>query len=170
VGLRSLRSGGLGAPIMAAVLTCLFCAAAVLPPAQRGANPAPKPEANVFNDHIAAGLLNQIGGALAARNQRQMLSVFDVDKMNEGPLFRRQIASFFAETVTVRTHFNLVQATMEDGNGVATVDAEMEADRRDDRLPPIHKQGQLRFVAEKSAAGWKFTDVQPRTFFSTSQP
>jgi hypothetical protein len=53
---------------------------------------------------------------------------------------------------------------------VATVDLEMEADLRDDNRPPVRKQARLRFVAVKSADGWKFTDVQPRSFFSTSQP
>jgi hypothetical protein len=168
--LRSLTLGGSRAPILAAILTCLLCLCAIWLPAQSGANPAPKQEENVFNDRVAAQLLNQIGGALVARNQKSMLGAFDLDKMNDGPLFRQQIASFFADTGIIRAHFNLVQAAMEDGKGVATVDVEMEADRRDDRLPPIHRQGQLRFVAEKSSAGWKFTDLQPRTFFSTSQP
>ena len=166
---RSLRSGGSRAGVLAAVLTCLLSPSTILA-AQSSASPAPPPEENVFNDRVAAQLLNQIGGALVARNQKNMLGAFDLDKMNDGRLFRQQIASFFAETGIIRAHFNLVQAAMENGKGVATVDVEMEADRRDDGLPPIHKQGQVRLVAEKSAAGWKFTDVQPRTFFSTSQP
>jgi hypothetical protein len=166
----SFRSGDSRALILAPVLACLLCPTAVLLAAQSGANPKPQPEENVFNDRVAALLLNQIAGALVAHNQKNMLGVFDLDKMNDGSLFRQQIASFFAETVAIRAHFNLVQAAMEDGKGVATVDVEMEADRRDDRLPPLHKQAQLRIVAEKSAAGWKFTEVQPRTFFSASQP
>jgi hypothetical protein len=167
---RFLGSGVSRAPILAAVLTCLLFPTAVPLPAQSGANPAPKPEENVFNDRIAARLLNQIAGALGAHNQKNLLGTFDLDKMNDGALFRQQIASFFAETATIRAHFNLVQAAMEDGKAVATVDVEMEAVRRDDSLLPIHKQAQLRLVAEKSAGGWKFSDVQPRTFFSTSQP
>jgi hypothetical protein len=166
----SFRSGASRSLILAAVLTCLLCPPAFLLAAQSGASPEPKPEENAFNDRVAAQLLNQIAGALVAHNQKNMLGAFDLGKMNDGPLFRQQIASFFADAVTIRAHLNLVQAAMETGKGVATVDVEMEAVRRDDSLLPVHKQAQLRFVAEKSSGGWKFTDVQPRTFFSTSQP
>jgi hypothetical protein len=48
------------------------------------------------------------------------------------------------------------------------VDAEMEAEPRNGGGAPLHKQGTLRFVAEPTSSGWKFTDVQPRAFFSTS--
>jgi hypothetical protein len=90
--------------------------------------------------------------------------------MADGQLFRQQVTAFFGQTGVIRVHFNLAQAVMEDGKGVATVDMEMEADLRDDGRPPVRKQATLRFVAEKSSDGWKFTDVQPRTFFSISQP
>jgi hypothetical protein len=67
-------------------------------------------------------------------------------------------------------HFNLTQATMEEAKGKASVDLEMEAELRDDTRTPVRKQAQVHFVAEKTAAGWKFTDVEPRAFFSTTQP
>ncbi len=129
-----------------------------------------KPEEIGFDDRVAAQLMHQIGDALVARNPKKMLDAFDVAKMTDGPLFRQQINSFFGQTGTIRVHFNLVEATMEDGKGVAKVDAEMEANLRDDSLTPVRKQAQLRFVAEKSAGGWKWTDVEPRSFFSATQP
>jgi hypothetical protein len=155
--------------ILAAVLACwLF--STVIVAAQNGAHASPKPDDNGFNERAATQLLNQIAEALVSHNQRKMLGVFDVTKMTDGPLFRTQITSLFGQTGIIRVHFNLDQAAMEDGKGVATVDWEMEADLRDDTRPPVRKQARLRFVAEKSAEGWKFTDVQPRAFFSTSQP
>jgi hypothetical protein len=155
--------------IRAAVLACLLCPTAILP-AQNGAKTSPKPAEDAFNDRAAAQLLNQIAEALVSHNQRRMLEVFDIPKMTDGPLFRQQITSLFGQTGVIRVHFNLDQAAMEEGKGVATVDLEMEADLRDDTRPSVRKQARLRFVAEKSADVWKFTDVQPRTFFSTSQP
>jgi hypothetical protein len=153
-----------------AVLVALLCPLAMLPAAQSGPNASPKPDENVFHERAATQLLNQIAEALVSHNQKKMLEVFDLAKMTDGPLFRQQVTAFFGQTGVIRVHFNLAQAAMEDGKGVATVDMEMEADLRDDGRPPVRKQAHLRFVAEKSSDGWKFTDVQPRTFFSTSQP
>jgi hypothetical protein len=155
--------------ILAAVLACLLCSAAILT-AQNGAKASPKPAEDTFNDRAATQLLNQITEALVSHNQKKMLEAFDIPKMTDGALFRQQITSLFQQTGVIRVHFNHDQAAMEDGKGVATVDLEMEADLRDDTRPPVRKQARLRFVAEKSADGWKFTDVQPRAFFSTSQP
>lgn len=155
--------------ILAAVLTCLLCSSPILL-AQNDAHVSPKPDEDGFNERAATQLLNQIAEALVSHNQRKMLDAFDIPKMTDGPLFRQQITSLFGQTGVIRVHFNLDQAAVEDGKGVATADLEMEADLRDDTRPPVRKQARLRFVAEKSAGGWKFTDVQPRTFFSTSQP
>jgi hypothetical protein len=32
----------------------------------------------------------------------------------------------------------------------------------------LHKEATLSFAAAKAGSGWKFIDVQPRSFFSTS--
>lgn len=152
-------------PTLAALLACLLFPIALVPAAQ-----STKPEEKVFDYRAAAQMMNQIGDALVARDQERVLDAFDLDKMNDGPLFRQQISSFFANTGNIRVHLNLAEATMENGKGVARVDAEMEAGLRDENLPPVRKQAQLRFVAEKSGEVWKFTDVEPRTFFSTTQP
>jgi hypothetical protein len=56
---------------------------------------------------------------------------------------------------------------MEGGRGVAVAQVEVEALFGDEWTPPLYKQAQLRLVAEMSGGKWKFTDVQPRTFFST---
>ena len=154
--------------ILAGVLACVLCPAIL--PAQNGAKASPKPADDAFNDRVATQLLNQIAEALVSHNQRKMLGAFDIAKMTDGPLFRQQITSLFQQTGIIRVHFNLDQAATEEGKGMATADLEMEADLRDDSRPPIRKQARLRFVAEQSADGWKFTDVQPRAFFSTSQP
>jgi hypothetical protein len=153
--------------ILSAAVTCLLFLTAILA-AQN--NAAPKPDENVFHERDATELLNQISEALVSHNQKKMLGAFDIAKMTDGPLFQQQITAFFGQTGVIRVHFNLAQAAMEDGKGAATVDMEMEADLRDDGRPPVRKQAQLRFVAEKSPDGWRFTDVRPRTFFSTSQP
>jgi hypothetical protein len=117
----------------------------------------------------AVQLLHQVASALQSRNQRKMLDTFDLARMKDGALFRQQISSFFSRSGPIRVHFNQVQVAKEGGQDVITAMVEMEADSRDDTKLPVRKQAQLRFVAENSAEGWKFTDVQPREFFS-NQP
>ena len=87
--------------------------------------------------------------------------------ISDGPLFRQQIISFFNETANIRVHFNQIQTSTEAGKNVVTVLMEIDAARSDDSLPALRKRAELRFEAETSARGWKFSDIQPRTFFST---
>jgi hypothetical protein len=121
-----------------------------------------------FTARDASRLLMQINDGLVNRNASRFLAPFDLNKMSGGLLFKQQITSLLAHTDGIRTHFNLDQVTVNAGQGEATVDAEMEADTRNGAGPPLHKQATLHFVAEPTASGWKFIDLQPRSFFSTS--
>lgn len=119
-----------------------------------------------FNDSVAAGLLNQIAYGFESGNQEKVLRAFDLARMPQGQLFKQQIVSFFSHTESIRIHINLVQTSVENGKGTAEADVEMEAAPRGSEAPPVHKQDRLRFTAENTPAGWRFTDVQPPTFFS----
>ena len=130
---------------------------------------APTPE-NTFTARDAALLLNQIASGLVDHDRKKLLGAFDLDRMTDGRLFEQQITSFLAHTGIIRVHYNGIDAGMEEGKGAASVDFELDADQRDDNLPPVRKQASLHLVAEKSAIGWKLTDVQPRSFFSLNQP
>jgi hypothetical protein len=136
---------------------------------QANATPTPTPE-TTFTARDVARLLDQISSGLVDHDRKQILGAFDLNRMTEGPLFAQQITSFLAHTGIIRVHYNTIEAGMEDGNGVASVDFEMDADQRDDNLPPVRKQDRLRLVVENTSAGWKLIDVQPRSFFSLSQP
>jgi hypothetical protein len=126
-------------------------------------SPAPAPE---FTDRVASDLLTQITNGFTGRNRERVLSAFDLAAMPDGERFRQQIISFFSHTESVRIHFNLVKTSGEEGKGTAEVQVEMEAAPRDDNAPTVHKQERLRFTAANTSAGWKFTDVEPRAFFS----
>lgn len=143
--------------VVLALLICAGSATASAQAAQEGA----------FSAETASRLLDQIASGLLAQNPSRMLAAFDLDKMADGPLFRQQIISFFSETENIRVHFNQIQTSTEAGKNLVTVLMEIDAARSDARLPPLRKRAELRFEAETSAKGWKFSDVQPRTFFST---
>jgi hypothetical protein len=162
--------------VAAAILLPLYVIAATPAPLDAGSTPAAlasrtiASEENAFTTRDAAKLLDQIGAGLVGHNRQKTLAAFDLARMSDGQLFEQQITSFLAHTGIIRVHFNGIDAGMEEGKGVASVDFEMDAEQRDDSLPPVRKQARLRLVAENTAAGWKLTDLQPRSFFSLGQP
>ncbi|MGE5323251.1 MAG: hypothetical protein ACM3SW_10330 [Actinomycetota bacterium] len=128
----------------------------------------PAQQQDVFSFADASGLLQRMNDALVDRQAGKFLSAFDLTKMQDGPLFKQQVASFIAHYDSIRMHFNLTQVTMTGAQGAATADAELEADMGN-RNEPLYKQASLRFIAEKTGTVWKFVDVQPRSFFSSSR-
>lgn len=148
------------AKLLLAVALCFICAQVLQ--AQTA-----QPE-NVFNVADASKLLRQMNDGLINGNAGKFLSAFDLARMTDGQLFKQQVTSFLSHTDSIRTHLNLTETAMDGEKGTATVEAELEADPRDGNTPTLHKQATLHFVAERTSAGWKFTDVQPRSFFSTA--
>ena len=128
---------------------------------------SPSSQENSFADRNATALLGEIAAGLTAHNPERMLGAFDLNKMSDGPAFKQQVIALFSQTTLLLIHFNQVHTSMEDGRGVATTEVEVEARFGDEWIPPLYKQAQLHLVAEMSGGKWKFTDVQPRTFFST---
>jgi len=140
--------------------------AAFLPISAQDKSPAATANDAAFDTKIASQLLSQVREGLEGRSQKKMFSTFDLAHMSNGPLFKQQVIGFFNQTDAIRVHLNLVEVT---GSRVL-VDAELEADPRDNSLP-VHKRARLTLTAEKSPAGkgasqWKFTSIEPRSFFS----
>jgi hypothetical protein len=120
----------------------------------------------VFTGKQATVLLTQVRQGVEGHMQKQMLDAFDLSRMNGGQAFKDQITAFFDRYDSVRIHFHVREVSMEGDKGVALVDVEMELEQQGSTGPAVRKQAQLRFVAESVDHVWKFTDVQPRTFFS----
>jgi hypothetical protein len=131
-------------------------------------SPAQSPEQNdSFTDNVASQLLDQFVSGLVTRNQKKLLSACDFARMRDGARFQQQINSFLAQAGTIRIHYSRLRTSSEGAKGAVTAMVEMEADSRDENILPVHKMAQLRLLAENTAGGWRFTDVQPRGFFST---
>ena len=122
------------------------------------------PPAGVFDEKAASQMLLQMSEALQGHSQKQFLALFDLEKMQSGALFKQQISLFYSQTESIRVHMNLGEITTEDGNITISVDAEIEAEPRNGG-PMAHQNESLTFSIVNSG-GWKFTDVQPRSFFS----
>lgn len=153
-------AAGIRAIVLLAVVVCSLGLTASL--AQNA------PPQDVFRVADASKLLRQINDGLINGKAGKFLSAFDLARMTDGQLFKQQVTSFLSHTDSIRTHLNLTETAMDGEQGTATVEAELEADPRDGNTPTLHKQATLHFVAEHTSAGWKFTDVQPRSFFSTA--
>lgn len=131
-------------------------------PSQSPAVAQSDPPADAFSESIASKLLSEVTEGLQAHLPRKMLGVFDLNRMNRGAIFKEQITAFFNQYDSIRVHFKLVDVK----DNTVTVNAEMEESAPNAITPPQHKSIQLRFNAEKTPSGWKFVDVQPRSFFS----
>jgi hypothetical protein len=119
------------------------------------------PPQNIFDDRAASRMLLQLSEAIQGHSQKQLLALFDLGKMKDGTLFRQQIGSFFAQTESIRVHMNLAEVVTES----VIVDAEMEIEPRNGG-PSIRRNDRLSFVAVRAGKEWKFSDLQPRSFFS----
>lgn len=139
------------------IIPLLFLAA--LLPAQ-----SPSPQPNAFDDQAASQMLLQMSEALEGHSQKQFLALFNLDKMQDGQIFKQQVSSFFSQTESIRVHMNLLEVTAEGGNATLSVAAEIEAEPRNGN-PVVHQSEQITFTAD-SASKWKFIDVKPRGFFS----
>ena len=129
--------------------------------------PTPHPQ-SAFTKADASALLNQMKQGLIVRQAKTFLASFDLAQMSDGQLFRQQVQSFISHTDSIRIHFNVTNAAMDGDKGAASADVEMEADTGSGTVP-LYKQATLNFTALRESSGWKFVDVQPRTFFSLSQ-
>jgi len=119
-----------------------------------------------FTDQIATRLLDQIKEGLEGHMAKKTLGSFDLSRMTAGPAFRNQITAFMNQYETVRIHFNLLETSTTGAEATALVDMEMEQNLSGDVSAPVRKHAQIRFTAQSGTKGWRFTDVQPRSFFS----
>jgi len=143
----------------AALIAALFLTVLLVRQAGRAQSEQP---ATAFTDADASKLLSQVAEGLQGHSPRKMLSAFDLSRMDGGAQFKEQITAFFNQYDTIRIHLKLVQVKDDE----ALVDAEMDGTPRNPITPPERKRLQLRFAVAKTLGGWKFVEVQPRSFFS----
>jgi hypothetical protein len=146
----------------AALMPVLVMSLCAILPAQTPAQNQ-QPQQSVFDDRAASRLLLQLSEALQGHSQKQLLALFDLAKMKDGTLFRQQINSFFSQTESIRVHMNLIEVVAK--SATVTVDAEMEIEPRNGG-PAVRRNDRLTFAVMNEGKNWKFSDLQPRLFFS----
>jgi hypothetical protein len=127
--------------------------------------PQHQPTPATFDTQVGSRLLLQLSEALQGHSQKQFLSLFDLDTMKDGALFKQQVNSFFGQTDSIRVHLNLVDTSVDGDKASLAVDAEMEAQPSNGGVP-TRRNEQLNFAVARVGDRWKFVEVQPRSFFS----
>lgn len=146
-----------------AMLTLIVLLVYATLPAQTPPQQQPTPAA--FDVQTASRMLLQLSEALQGHSQKQFLSLFDLDRMKDGALFKQQVNSFFSQTESIRVHLNLVDTSVDGNKASLAVDAQLEAQPRDSEAP-TRRNERLNFAVARTGDSWKFVDVQPRSFFS----
>lgn len=121
--------------------------------------------ATTFSGPVASVVMRRLSDALEGHNRRLMLSLFDVDKMDDYPGFEGQIIAFFDHYASFRAHIRIVQTTTEGETGLILSDIEMESLPAGE-APPARKHDQLRFELKRGNKGWRIVNLTPRDFFS----
>lgn len=146
----------------------LLLASLVLPVCVGTAQAAPQqkpPAENVFTDQDASALLRQLSEALEGHSQKKLLALFDLSQMKDSALFKQQINLFFSQAESIRVHLNLIETNAENERPTFAVDAEMEVEPTNGG-PMVRQNERLTFTVARVGNGWKFIEVQPRSFFS----
>ena len=150
---------------MRSCATAIFIALLLWVPVHAQDAPHQQPIPAAFDQQTGSRLLLQLSEALQGHSQKQFLGLFDFSRMKDGTLFKQQIDSFFAQTESIRVHLNLVDTSLDGDKANLAVDAEMEAEPSNGEAPSRRNE-RLNFIVARVGDGWKFVDVQPRTFFS----
>ncbi|MDT8070938.1 MAG: hypothetical protein ROO76_22475 [Terriglobia bacterium] len=147
----------------------LFAQTSTPPPAATGKaaeTKKSKPEKAIpteFSDEVAKQVLGQIRQALLGHNPRQMLAVFDKEKMDGYYVFQDRLYGYFAQYQDFRAYFRLLQTSEEGGHEAAI--AEWQIEETPQSGLPVRREGQVRFEFAAGKKGWKIVNFTPRDFF-----
>jgi hypothetical protein len=125
-------------------------------------NPAGESTVPAFSDADAVRLLDSLAQSLAAFDQRGFLRLFDAARMPDYPVFRDQVAEFFAKYETFRARYHLTEADVQGELRVVLADFQLEA------IPvgadtAVRKNVQLRLIAAWDGKRWRIVDLTPRS-------
>jgi hypothetical protein len=118
-----------------------------------------------FSEAVANRLLRQLNDGLEGHSQRQFLSAFDADKFEGYLTLEEQMQAYFEKFGSFRSHFRILQTSVEGTRGVAIVEFEVESSPANGNAVQ-RRSNQLRFEMERGRKGWKIVEMRPRGFFS----
>ena len=142
-------------------------------PSPGTASPAPqkKPRADATRDErfstaVAEALMSRIAQGLIRKNPKLLLSSFGPAKLDGYAIFADRVTATLDQNASFRAYFHVLDATEEDGKGMATVEMEVERTPQSSRAAPQRNQGRVHLECERGANGWRIVQFTPADFFS----
>lgn len=89
----------------------------------------------------------------------------DPQRFYDYPRFEEGVTVFLQSVGELRLFTREVSVQVEGDRAVMIVDAEMVFARRDTPSPSERRTSQITFDFQRTARGWKITEIKPRTFF-----
>lgn len=160
---------------LAIMLGMVFVASMLLaqtsepPPAATGKSTKTKkskPEKAIpteFSEEIAKHLLGEIRQGLEAHNPRQMLAVFDREKMDGYFALEDRLYAYFNRYDGFRAYYRILESSTDGERGIALAEWQVEAIPASG--PQQRREGQVKFEFAVGKSGWKVVEFTPRDFF-----
>lgn len=93
------------------------------------------------------------------------LKQIDSDRFYDYPRFEENLTSFLRTLGELRLFIREVKIEIKENQALMIVDAEMKFARRDDTGGREERIEQITFYFRRTDAGWKITEISPRSFF-----
>jgi hypothetical protein len=128
--------------------------------------PTPETLAAPFSEENANKVLRLLKQGAESHDLQRILSAFDSEQTDGYLAFEGQADEFVRRYDPVRFYFRILQTSIQDDKGIATVEIQMEAEPRDSNGVPIRRDQQFRFEFVHGKKAWKITAFTPTRLFT----
>ena len=119
-----------------------------------------------FTVATAGALMGRLVQGLIRKNPKLFLSSFDPARMAAYGQFSDRVNAALGHGDSFRARYHVLEATEQDGKGIATVEFDTELNPQVSGAAPSRKSAQVRFECERGAKGWRIVQFTPGDFFS----
>jgi len=142
---------------------------------QETASPAPQKKSSKAPDRlteekfslaVAEALMSRLVEGLVRKNPKLFLSAFDPVRFPDYGRFADGVTATLDQSRSFRAHYHVVDATEQDGKGIATVQFDAERVREGGGAAPARRRVQMRLDCERGAKGWRIVQLTPGDFLS----
>jgi hypothetical protein len=126
---------------------------------------APTAAPRAFQEQDAANLMDRLHQALQSESRSRTLKLFDATRMPGFPVFRDEIAQFFAQYQPPGVDYHIQQVSQDGALGAIIAEFVIEAIPWTDGQPALHRRAQVRLITSWDGKEWKIADLSPRDLF-----
>jgi len=119
---------------------------------------------------ILRRVLRDLRGGLEALSPSTFRRLASEEKFYDFPRFEEELTVFLRSASELRLFFRGASTEIEGDKGVVIVDAEMIFATRDEPSQSRTRRARVTLNFERTAEGWRITEINPRSFFLPDQP